>query len=193
MNWNLYIEKIQSYSELFKINTVLITSNLDILKNFGDQIHFFINNSFLEGGDKNEIFRRPINPIVKEILKGSNHKFEMLTNYKSWSANKMIDISTTKKHYIFSTITDFQKWTHQIVEHEDNSLKSFRKNKPENIKASSKEQLNIPSIFNDKTILLPKVKTNILNLEEPSEMVKELQEDLQSEMFFVEDELENNS
>ncbi|MFL1037892.1 hypothetical protein ACJOMK_05405, partial [Mycoplasmopsis synoviae] len=61
------------------------------------------------------------------------------------------------------------------------------------IKASWKEQLNMPSIFKDKRILLPKVKTNILNLEEPSEKVKELQEDLQSEMFFFEDELENNS
>ncbi|MFL1037880.1 hypothetical protein ACJOMK_05345, partial [Mycoplasmopsis synoviae] len=85
------------------------------------------------------------------------------------------------------------KWTHQIVEHQDNSLKSFTKSKPENMKASSKEQVNVPSIFNDKRILLPKVKTNILTLEDPSEMVKELQEDLQSEMFFVEDELENNS
>ncbi|WP_156921663.1 MAG1360 family OppF-related protein [Mycoplasmopsis cricetuli] len=145
-----FLKTLKQITKAYNLTYVFFTEDLQFsIDNFTD-IHFFFNNTLIEGGKLKEVLKSPINPFTKKIISRSIEKFiDLETEKINFFTGRIININHSKKHYIYASYKDYQKWTNSII-----SPSKILNDNTENL-------LNIKINTNDKSQL-----KNYLNLKE---------------------------
>ncbi|MEA4191043.1 MAG1360 family OppF-related protein [Mycoplasma sp. 2248] len=111
------------YRVLFKfanannMNIIIITDDLQFIKNSCDYVYFFDDTQVLEWGRVSKVFNKTISPLVKMLIEGKIQSLNSQTNssyVESFVKRNSFSIDDNLDHYVYCTLKEFQTWTHVI-------------------------------------------------------------------------------
>ncbi|WP_036464923.1 MAG1360 family OppF-related protein [Mycoplasmopsis sturni] len=168
-----------------EISYVLLTNDLEFIKENFYQVHIMFHNTSIEGGKFDTLSKRPVHPLLKSILENSVQAYKIPKQNLSYIYNDIIDIDKKENHYIYASFKEFQKWTNRFYKNKINDFEDDLPQDWETFNQKRQEYIkdNFVSYWETKEIILTdyNIQANVFNTEIPKDFEHNADDPLHSE------------
>ncbi|WP_406614253.1 MAG1360 family OppF-related protein [Mycoplasma corogypsi] len=139
---NNVVRVVKRIIDKYQLTFMYITNNLYHIEKHFDYVHFFDNNTLIEGGKVDKLFANPINPWVKRLIKNRSLTYFEPAKDPLYIHDNIIYLDDDER-YIYATYENYLRWTNQLTRHHhaENSHEKHASNTVEIDFVDSNDQL----------------------------------------------------